>query len=1430
MYSKVKLYGRHKQIESLQHAVNQSKNNICNLCVVRGAAGTGKSRLIRHVLESNQDPACLQAAVKFEQSENNQNTNAFHSIVEQTASYLLTKSSSYLDTLRSDVRHLVGTNLALLSSISESFGILFEQPAKSNEIPLSDAQKRFDHTVTSYLSYLLNNHSYSILFFDDIQWMDKGSAASLRYLLRASGDRNLMVVCGIRSEYDVDAIVQPLDFSPNLIQLNNLSPDETGSWLSDLYQDANTEELCQSLYRLTNGNPLFIERILLGPKKLQTTETRPIADLAAFLQEAPHQLASDDNTILNFLSTQIHRLSETELQHINAAACFGYIFTVNDIRFQETNDGEITRSISNACTLGLVKPLETMADEHEVRYQFVHDKIQQLLLDKLTSQELEEIYLRLGKSLLSEFDFCSDIPDNCFHQPGAVAKLNALNQAVARIDDESDIKILCMLNYKCAVHLKSSTSPESVFPYIFNAVTLFKKSWMDEHGEQFFSILLLATEIYCVTQRLDLAQELIHKALKHTDDEDYKSQLQKFLIIANTLAGDYEEALEIGRSALEPWGIDLPVHGLSQEVKRMLELGTQQISGNAIDSLVNSDSPVNASQLRNRLSLLSELLPATATIEPRLNDLIGIHLGLEATNDGFIPESAKAIANYACTIALVSSTDHGFGLGQKSEQLLANVDDPIIQCRVIFTFLTYLSHWGNPLPEIVDKCDDMIHRCLDCGDILYAGFFGGITKSSTLVFSNLPLLVVKAELTKSLQFCHENDNNLGKRLCISTLMGVENLIGNSTSSSIFSFEDFTEAQHIRTCEAESNFLGITQLRIFQALCFYLHGEHEQGFLALDSANKSLHDIGTTFPRAIARLLGCLLAVEMLRLKNNRHKYLNLYQACLDELKSWARTCPYNFEPMYYLAKSEKELYSGNLHESLDSLQRILNRESISQFSLLHALTHEKISKISNQLNWTHASRLHAAEAYKVYIAWGATRKANLILEQSEQKPWFEDPDAISRNFHQVMDRARSRPSSPGRSKDSPAFDTKKYTDIVSGDAESTSRMTESLLKFVSSTLNASAVVFLIDTAAGLRVQGRFSDEIVEIHDLPISDEATESLVPSSIIHYSVNTHLPLALENPHTLEHYRANPYFRTSKPSLVHSIPVVLDSRLVGMAYIEYMNPPGNFQQQSDFFTSLCYLSILPLAHTILEKSSTQKIKTLIREHEILIDSHAAKLQSLHKTIAEKSRLNIFVPEDISRLVVEDDYRKKMSLHRNQLAILFCDLRGFTSFSESVEAEEAIEMLNQYQKILERCIRPYKAIIDHRSGDGLMLFIGDPAVVENPASEAIKLAFELRSAICDMLDDSIFSTYKLGFGIGISYGYCTVGLVGDSRQLVYSATGRYVNLASRLCDAAEHKEILASVQTTTCANLDNLKWEVSSYRLKGFSDEVQAHSLLGLK
>ena len=246
------------------------------------------------------------------------------------------------------------------------------------------------------------------------------------------------------------------------------------------------------------------------------------------------------------------------------------------------------------------------------------------------------------------------------------------------------------------------------------------------------------------------------------------------------------------------------------------------------------------------------------------------------------------------------------------------------------------------------------------------------------------------------------------------------------------------------------------------------------------------------------------------------------------------------------------------------------------------------------------------------------------------------------------------------------------------------------------------------------------------------------------------------------------------------------------------------------------------------------------IKRYHDTIEAQAAELSEWNQTlearvseqvehIGQISRLKRFLPPQVVEIVTTSGDESFLESHRREITVVFCDLRGFTPFAETVEPEEVSAVLADYYSALGDIVHRFEGTLERFLGDGLMIFFNDPVPCEDAPERAVRMAVAMQNRVSELVERWAEHGHDLGFGVGIAQGYATIGAIGFEGRLDYAAIGTVSNLAARLCAEAAPGQILISQRVYSAAQEILVADPVEELALRGFSRPVRAHRVIGL-
>jgi class 3 adenylate cyclase len=220
------------------------------------------------------------------------------------------------------------------------------------------------------------------------------------------------------------------------------------------------------------------------------------------------------------------------------------------------------------------------------------------------------------------------------------------------------------------------------------------------------------------------------------------------------------------------------------------------------------------------------------------------------------------------------------------------------------------------------------------------------------------------------------------------------------------------------------------------------------------------------------------------------------------------------------------------------------------------------------------------------------------------------------------------------------------------------------------------------------------------------------------------------------------------------------------------------------------------------------------------------ARVAEQVEELGRVGRLKRFLAPQLAELIVSQSNEKILESHRREIVVVFCDLRGYTTFTETAEPEEVLELLRDYHSALGPLVSQFEGTLDQFSGDGIMVFFNDPVPIPDPAVRAVNMVVAMREAAGMLIADWRERGRDLGFGAGIAQGYATLGQIGFAERSGYTAIGTVCNVAARLCAAAKDGQILLSQRINAALKGTVATEQVGALALKGLTQPVVTYNV----
>lgn len=1357
-----KLYGREAERAGLLAAFEKVAAGRKKLVLIGGYSGSGKTALVFDVHIPITEKNGIFIAGKFEQFQRNVPYLAWRQAFDQFTEQLLTQGPSAIGRWRRLITEalgdLTGVITSLLPALEKITGPQPEPPA----LPATEVQNRFNYAFRSFVRAISTREHPLVIFLDDFQWADAASLNLLRLVMTEPGLGHLLVVGAFRenevqnghpfltcveeleqewrtiNETDVSSAFSPDHTLISRFSLGNLTEDHLAQLVQDTLDSDKrvTRELAHLLFQKTGGNAYFVHRFLesLHEEGFIRLENQGNTSVWRVDIDQIRSLFVTDN-VVDLLARKLEKISDSARRVLDAAACIGHTFDLGTLAvILQKTPAQIETALWQAIDEGLILPLDaghrflTAAGEPAaVRFRFAHDRVWQTVHEALPPAERAGIHRRAALLLLQT------LPEN--EQSERIFEIvNHLNEAGAGFDNAS---LQSRLNYEAGLRAKTSAAYAPAFAFFQKAIAcLPADAWENDYTHTLHLHNQMAETAYLSGNDEEM-ERLIDLVLSKARTTIDKVTALETRVIALFSRQRIRESIALGLEALAMLGVKLPAKPGQAQVALELVKAKMAMRNKTPEQLLQlplAQQPEHLAVMR----IMANLAPPVFFVDTNLYSIILFRLMVFTSRYGIASSSAYAYACYSFVLcAITNEVDTGSRYGDFVVELMKKHPFPEYQSRALFVLYYFVQHWKNPLPGVVSPLKEAYRRSLESGEADFTAFLGNAYAQAAIMSGN-DLEELDKELRRQLQYSTQTRhytsvtfNNIFHQfvLCLRNQAPDPWVLAGEMCDSEAVFEEMTRI---------NNAPVIFNIAYFRAQLALLHGDYDAALRHIEISHGALKSVISIpvykhhhFLAALIRYHVCLENPALRRRQMARMK------ADLAALRKYQQYNPGEFSGKLALAEAGFAALHGEHDKALGLFHRALGFFQQERNLYDQGLGSLELFRYARLRGLDDLAATHHRKAADAFRHWGA----EAVVQYLQSLPGY----SLTASLLDHSGAAR------GAGREVDLFSIIKGAQVISGELD-LQLLVSKMLAVMAENAGATRGALILKKPNGYFVEAEMK-EAGTVDKAPSIPYEQYTAAAGSVLNYVLNSGQSIVLDNAGAEGRFVNDPYFREQRVRSLLCMNLLYKNQVVGLLYLENDLVPGAFTA-----SRMEVLQILGTQAAISIENATyySDIQALNRAYERFVPR--VFLQQLGKA-------------SITDIGVGDQVAKNM-------AVMFSDIWGFTTISETVSESEVFALLNNIWARLTPVIEAHGGIVDKFIGDAVLALFPDS--VQHCLAAAVEMQRKLLELNAEL---SLNSAFPVRMGIGVNAGPMILGTVGASSRLDTTVIGDTVNVSARLED-----------------------------------------------
>ena len=1173
-----KLYGREKELEVLLAGFDRAGQGEKKTILVSGYPGIGKTSLINEIQKAIVPKKAYFMSGKYHQFRPNAPYEAIIQAFQGLLKQILFESAERTSTWKEDLSKALGLNGKVITDVIPDVELITGvQPDVPNLGP-KETQNRFNLVFENFIKVFAKPDHPLVFWLDDLQWADSASFEFITNLATNSDAGFLLLIFSYRDNempksHKLISTVKDIiktDVNVDDMKLPLLDIHHVSDLIADCLKcdKERSFSLAGIVHTKTAGNPFFVNQFMETLHKKGLLELDGIKGWQWNINSIDRMRVTDN--VLDLMVGKIADMPKEAVETLTVCACIGNRFDLETLAV--TLDKPIELALA-----GLVEPIsEGLVDISGDEYMFHHNRIQEAAYALIPEEEKAKLHHSIGKAAL-EKTHDEDLPEIIFDI------VNQLNFGATLAVSGKERYELVKFNLMAGTKARGSAAYKEAQQFLEQAVSVLPADAWEEEYDLTLALYSEGAELGFLLGNHKQAEkyfdEVVEKAKKELDKvRVYEVKIDNYMVSYKP-----KEALKLGKEALKMLGVTMPHKTDPKVIRKEFAMTNAFIKERKIEDLIDLNEIKDPYDLAI-MSILTSCLAPCYIGDPDYLPFItlkALNLTLTHGNSRYAPLFYAAHAG--SLISAFGDIEQGYEFGNLALAVVEKFDARESRTKTYYAFPGFINHWKRPIRENFKYLLEAYKSVSETGDLVFASF--ALTNYIMISFwSGQNLDSVKESYAKYFEVMEKFNQLRSIELYRLGYQLVANLSGETEDRLLLKGEVFDEKEIVPKWVKANELTSLGFYTVNKLFLSYFYKDFGSAVKFAKQGEKYLSALeGMIVIAEYYFYYSLALLAHYPRVKGKtRGMYLDHVKENQKKMKKWAKHCPENFENKYLLVEAERSVFQGNTQKAIELYDRAIYLAEKNGFLHEGAIANERAAIFCRGNRMGNFAGVYVKNAINGFKRWGALIK-------------FED---LEKEHPEILEQSsKVRTDTSNMELD--------YTSVINSlQVISTEIIIDDLLKkllaIVMENAGAQRSLFLSVKKNCLFVEAETTIEHDEVSIIKSVNVDKRNDLSFSVVNYVLRTKKQVVLDDAGRKGDFVSDAYVLSKHPKSILCLPVIRQSSLVGILYLENNIASGAFtENRVEVLKLMASQAAISIENALLYDNVIQKEKALQESEE---------------------------------------------------------------------------------------------------------------------------------------------------------------------------------------------------------------------------------------